>query len=125
MKPFNLEEAKAGKPVQTRDGRKARFISDTLKASRSVVFGIMHDATGEEFLYQYFRDGTNSPTQELSSDLVMAPVERTVYVNFWKTQNGCDACSWPFETEKAARANASGYGGKTFTSIAVPVKITE
>lgn len=27
MKPFNLEEAKAGKPVCTRDGRKVKIIS--------------------------------------------------------------------------------------------------
>lgn len=27
MKPFNLEEAKAGKPVCTRDGRRVEIIS--------------------------------------------------------------------------------------------------
>ena len=33
FKPFNLEQAKAGKPVCTRDGRKARIerIPDNLK----------------------------------------------------------------------------------------------
>lgn len=33
MKPFNLEEAKAGKPVCTRDGRRVEIISFTNSSS--------------------------------------------------------------------------------------------
>lgn len=43
MKPFNLEEAKAGKPVCTRDGRKARLICTDLKNIKYTVVAAVYE----------------------------------------------------------------------------------
>ena len=37
MKPFNLEEAKAGKPVQTRDGRDVEIIKFDLRGDYPIL----------------------------------------------------------------------------------------
>lgn len=56
MKPFNLEEAKAGKPVCTRDGRKARIICFDLNNKNFPIVAIINCDT-EENVYQYNIDG--------------------------------------------------------------------
>lgn len=71
MKPFNLEKAKQGKPIQTRDGRKARFVAhvpEVVSVDRviAVVEGIPYVVMSGEDGYLY-------PSFECSSDLFMAP----------------------------------------------------
>lgn len=56
MKPFDLEEAKAGKPVCTRDGRKARIICFDLNNKNFPIVAIINCDT-EENAYQYDIDG--------------------------------------------------------------------
>lgn len=50
MKPFNLEEAKAGKPICTRNGDKARIIYYGLKGNCPIVAAVqslIQSSTGE------------------------------------------------------------------------------
>lgn len=56
MKPFDLEAAKAGKPVCTRDGRKARIICFDLNNKNFPIVAIINCDT-EENAYQYDIDG--------------------------------------------------------------------
>lgn len=56
MKPFDLEAAKAGKPVCTRDGRKARIICFDLNNKNFPIVAIINCDT-EENVYQYDIDG--------------------------------------------------------------------
>jgi hypothetical protein len=56
LKEFNLEEAKAGKPVCTRDGRKARIICFDLNNKNFPIVAIINCDT-EENAYQYDIDG--------------------------------------------------------------------
>ena len=73
MKPFNLEEAKQGKPVQTRDGRDARIICfDAKRKDTSIVCLITCFEDGIEDLFSYFReDGRWHNSQESTHDLFM------------------------------------------------------
>lgn len=41
FKPFDLEQAKAGKPVCTRDGRKARIICFDLKNGNHPIVAVI------------------------------------------------------------------------------------
>jgi len=58
MKPFNLEEAKAGKPVCTRDGRDVRIVCwDVMNVGNCIVVLVMERVNGES-VQIYYRDGT-------------------------------------------------------------------
>lgn len=56
LKEFNLEEAKAGKPVCTRDGRKARIICFDLNNKNFPIVAIIN-CDSEENVYQYDIEG--------------------------------------------------------------------
>ena len=56
LKEFDLEAAKAGKPVCTRDGRKARIICFDLNNKNFPIVAIINCDT-EENAYQYDIDG--------------------------------------------------------------------
>lgn len=82
-KPFNLEEAKAGKPVCTRDGRKARIICFDKKGGYPLVVLIEDD--GGEWIENYEVDGLNDPNgKEDNLDLMMLPERKEGWVNIYK-----------------------------------------
>lgn len=72
MKPFDLEAAKAGKPVRTRDGRKVRIICFDRKDVRPIVALIKSD-NGDEGVYYYYADGLNLNNYPSVFDLMMFP----------------------------------------------------
>ena len=61
LKPFDLEAAKAGKPVCTRDGRKARIISFDrkflFKGVSYPIIALVEDTAKEETVYGYNEKG--------------------------------------------------------------------
>lgn len=73
FKPFDLEQAKAGKPVCTRDGRKARIIYfDAKLKNYSIVALVKEKGSTQEYLHTYTNEGRiyyKNPTRSL--DLVM------------------------------------------------------
>ena len=90
LKPFDLEKAKAGKPVCTRDGRKARIICFD-RISGDDVYKIVacvtaFDGDFEEVL-SYRIDGyivdSQNPKDE---DLMMLPEKKEGWVNVYKNQ---------------------------------------
>ena len=84
MKPFNLEEAKAGKPVVTRDGKKARILCLDRKNSRACIIAAVDNGENcEESILSYNEKGQNIFGFTRPQDLMMAPVERTLYVNVY------------------------------------------
>lgn len=88
MKPFNLEEAKAGKPVCMRNGRAVRIIYwDKVGDSYPIVALAQSQRSNavHEGLYCYTTDGEYfAEDGEHEYDLFMAPVQRTVWVNLYK-----------------------------------------
>lgn len=71
LKPFDLEAAKAGKPVCTRDGRKARIICfDTINKGNYPIIALLEDK-GCEAIFYYNKDGKCNVGTEL--DLMMLP----------------------------------------------------
>jgi len=84
MKPFDLEAAKRGEPIQTRDGRPVRFIAHVPNAylnQRVVV--LMDRAIQFTSENGYFI----SDEEKSSWDLVMAPRKRTVWVNLYRPRD--------------------------------------
>ena len=92
MKPFNLEEAKAGKPVCTRDGRDVRILCFDLKStSRPIVAAVQHEADKEDeyvttysVLGHHFSDRVNE-----GDDLMMKSEKICGWIGICRK---CDDC---------------------------------
>lgn len=75
MKPFNLEEAKAGKPVCTKSGRKARIVCFDARNNQPIV-ALIEDADNRfEIAYNYDLHGKWDEYEETARDLMMAEDE--------------------------------------------------
>lgn len=94
LKPFNLEAAKAGKPVCTRDGRKARIICFDLKNDEyPIVAAIGNDSS--ETLFSYTTNGKIADGIESDKDLMLLPEKKEGWVIIRKGDI--------YETEELAR----------------------
>lgn len=90
LKPFNLEKAKDGKPVCTRDGRKARIICFDKKGGIPIVALIEENQDGkskEEINYFYVNGCSVSNTIESKDDLLMAPESHEGWINLYRRAN--------------------------------------
>lgn len=82
LKEFDLEAAKAGKPVCTRDGRKARIICFDLNNKNFPIVAIINCDT-EENAYQYDIDGV-CDEHDNNLNLMMSPEKKEGWVNLCK-----------------------------------------
>lgn len=123
MKPFDLEKAKAGAKLVTRDGREVDELHHFEHATgnysvESVIGGCIQSHTVDG---KYYDDAKEHPL-----DLFLATVERTAYVNFEKPNTPFSAFhrSHHHATEEQARdmARTSGF---QYLAVAVPVTFTE
>ena len=87
LKPFNLEAAKAGKPVCTRDGRKARIICfDAKRKDKKSIIALVpsKDYPGFEDLITYPNNGNYYGGHENDGDLMMLPEKKEGWINIYK-----------------------------------------
>jgi len=94
LKPFDIQKAKEGKPVCTRDGRKARIICFDTKYIRPIVALVDHgDEVDEEVeeIIECHNDGYYN-CREIPSpnDLMMLPEKKDGWVNINKATLGND-----------------------------------
>ena len=83
MKPFNLEEAKAGKAVCTRDGRKVRILAFDVKIPEYPIAAAisLSDCDGKETIHSYSLEGTFYHDGEPSNnDLMMNSEKRRGWI---------------------------------------------
>ena len=120
LKPFNFEEAKAGKPVCTRDGRKARIICfdriDSTGCNLSIVALIQCEGT--EVLQLYRDDGKRGVKADL--DLMMLSEKKEGWVNMYREESNNNERSLEqtiYKTRKDAFDNACPKGYITTTKI--------
>lgn len=111
LKPFNLEAAKAGKPVCTRDGRKARIICFDAKCNKPIV-ALIYDCNKETVL-QYLENGRFFVNQIDKYDLMMLPQKKEGWVNVYKSYNvgkkiPCMASIYPTK-EEAKKSSVVGF----------------
>lgn len=103
FKPFNLEEAKAGKPVCTVDGRKARIIcfdSEVVK-DRPIIVLLWEDKDKGEVVRHYTEEGKSGENCHFL-DLCMAPEKNKGYVILHKCLI--------YESKEEALKNAANSG---------------
>lgn len=86
LKPFNLNAAKSGKPVCTRDGRKARIICFDLKNDEyPIVAAVGNDSS--ETLFSYTTNGEITDSIESDKDLMMLSEKKEGWVNIVRGSN--------------------------------------
>ena len=109
IKPFSLEAAKAGKPVCTRDGRKARIICFDRKGKQPIIALIIQD-NGEEFIENYHLSGRFNvdDTFENDGDLMMLPEKKEGWVNVYRDCDGANITKDDniYSSKEAAMASA-------------------
>ncbi|WP_042298993.1 hypothetical protein [Paraburkholderia kururiensis] len=123
MKPFDLEAAKRGEPLVTRDGRKAVFIAHVPEFDKAhrVVCRIERIASP----VTYYEDGRALHREPNGSDLFMAPKKQTVYLNVYGNsglfaqRNNSAAV---FQTKADAQINADNNAAGIVVR-AVPIEI--
>lgn len=90
MKEFNLELAKAGHPVCTRDGCKVRILcydaltEDGMPPYPIVALVLEGESNEGENVYRYSENGKYYDYENLQSDLMMASVKHEGWVNIYK-----------------------------------------
>lgn len=82
LKPFDLEAAKSGKPVCTRDGKKARIICFDAKDNLPII-ALITNARGDESLARYKSNGRFINLNESDYDLMMLPEKKEGWVNVY------------------------------------------
>lgn len=97
LKPFDLEAAKAGKPVCIRDGRKARIICFDAKCDKPIV-ALIYDYNKETVL-QYLENGRFFVDQIDKYDLMMLPQKKEGWVNIYKDFEDTVCCIYSTEKE--------------------------
>lgn len=96
-KNFDLEAARAGKPLITGDGTPAKFIAHVPESEYPVVVVI------DNVIYTLKDDGVWLDRTLLSRCLFMAPEKKTVWVNVYKPKDQwtSDGCSVHFSKKDA------------------------
>lgn len=97
LKPFDIQKAREGKPVCTRDGRKARIICFDAKGDYPIVALI--ESGNIEGVQQYMIDGhCTKAMSECYGDLMMLPEKKEGWVNVYAL-NTC------YSSKEEAEAN--------------------
>ena len=95
LKPFDLEAAKAGKPVYTRNGRKARIICFDAKGDKPII--ALVEMGTDEIPNNYPIDGKDVSAKEGSYDLMMLTEKKEGWVNVYSNCLG-----GPYESKENA-----------------------
>lgn len=103
FKPFDLEAAKAGKPVCTRDGRKARIICFDRNWEYPIV-ALIECENGEEMISACDKDGKARIYETQGTDLMMLPQKKEGWVRIYKSaSNVYYLSSNIYKTEEEAK----------------------
>ena len=84
LKPFNLEAAKAGKPVCTRDGRKVRVLCYDFKQNEEYpILVAVEDKDGKERAMLYSNGGISEIYKSRNYELAMLPEKKEGWMNIY------------------------------------------
>lgn len=126
-RPFNLEEAKAGKPIVCRDGTPAKFIAHVPEAApshRLVTLRLGRIVSCAESGHLLWGNEEVSLSRGYSCDLFMAPIVKEAWINVYSqhinaNHDGLPAFAW------ATRAQADAAADDTIRIACVKISYTE
>jgi len=123
MKPFNLQEALAGKPVVTRHGIIVTKIYH-IKEKDVNEYTVLAVINSNSFWFN--KNGIYNPRFETGLDLFMATEKKTVWVNVYKD---ADSDCFGYYTDRAvdseekAKSNISSYRPDSVYIKTCPIEI--
>ena len=107
LKPFDIQKAREGKPVCTRDGRKARIICFDAEGNKPLI--VLSKIGGKEVILRYTEKGQSdnfhSPTPR-EDDLMMLPEKKEGWVNVYKGIDGITFSKHPYPSKEEAIKSA-------------------
>lgn len=109
LKPFSIEAAKAGKPVCTRDGRKARIIYFDAEGNKPLI--VLSKIDGKEVILRYTEKGQSDNFHSITpreDDLMMLPEKKEGWINVYKG-GLLDTKSYSTKKEAFGKACPEGY----------------
>ncbi len=122
MKPFDLEAAKRGEPIVTRDGRSVVFVAHDPSFTETHRVIVRVEGTGSPRCYAESGEYYKNYSDDL--DLFMVPRKRTAYVNVYGVRHASRAAqhSCAFDSEADAIRD-SEINTARLLAVAVPVEI--
>ena len=121
LKEFDLEAAKSGKPVCTRDGKKARILCYDLKGTKyPIVAAVETRDRFAESIFGYDKNGRFDHDTENNNDLMMLPEKKEGWVNVYREESNNNERlieQTIYKTRKDAFDNACPKGYITTTKI--------
>ena len=118
LKPFDLQQAKDGKPVCTRDGRKARIICFDAKDDRSIIALVESEIERKEIIVFYLDNGFYFNNEESQDDLMMLPEKKEGWVNIYN-DGGTYYSKYIYKTEKEATGQADTISPNHVTTVKI------
>lgn len=104
LKPFDLQAAKSGKPVCTRDGKKARIICFDTKGDMCPIIALVEE-NGIETTYHYDENGQNAYSKS-ELDLMMLSEKKEGWVNvYYNRIDGITFSKHPYPSKEEAIKN--------------------
>ena len=116
LKPFDIQKAREGKPVCTRDGRKARIICFDRDWDMHIV-ALVSDPLGESVHY-YLSNGKVDFDKQNDEDLMMLPEKKEGWVNVYydNATSSHRSCRFIYDTKEQAVERA---GSNYITTIKI------
>lgn len=121
LKPFDIQKAKEGKPVCTRDGRKARIICfDAKRKDEKSIIALIPSKDYPEFedLIAYPNDGNYYGGHENDGDLMLLPEKKEGWVNVYRDCDGANITKDDniYSSKEAAMASAQIIDGNSYVA---------
>lgn len=119
LKPFDIQKAKEGKPVCTRNGRKARIICFDAKGKQPIIALLEREKTDEEIIQTYSMNGRYYEfRKEDHRDLMMLPEKREGWVNVYRDCDGANITKDDniYSSREAAIASAQFIDGNHYVA---------
>ena len=103
LKPFDIQKAREGKPVCTRDGRKARIICfDFQSIENTPIVAAVQVTDKQEVIANYYEDGRRFVDGISELDLMMLPEKKEGWVNVYKGIDGVTLSQYPYTSKDEA-----------------------
>ena len=112
LKPFDIQKAREGEPVYTRDGRKARIVCYDFKGGDYPIIALVECRGNREIFCAYSEKGEIGIGTETDEDLMIAPELHEGWVNvFNHGNNDTYVGNFIFPTEELAKEALSRMDG--------------
>lgn len=117
MKPFDLEKAKAGKPICTKNGRNVRIICFD-RLGDYPILGLVSEEH-EEVIYSYNLLGRVFERIATNYDLFMRSEKKIGWINLWNIGGGIRPSIMVYNTKQEAEEAARKCDGILIGTIKI------